>query len=137
MAAVGGQIRGRAQADVERIVDAAETEAARRLRGELHVVAGTEGQDDARRKAVRAHRTRLVRVALVGEDAGEGEQSILAEIVVAQAGGQRPLRTEAVGCLAEHRELLEVITQARIERRIRRRVEIRAVPVDHRRVMAS
>ena len=68
-------------------------------------------------------RTRLVGVALVGEQARERQQAIFAEVVVAQARGQRPLRAEAVGSLAEHRELLEVVGEIGEERRVRRRIE--------------
>ncbi len=126
-----------AQRQVDRIVDAAQTESTGGLRTELDVVGRFEGDDDPWRGAARVGRVldgprdfRARYECLVRERTGEQYALVLAETVVAQSCRQGPLRGGVPRGFAKGGILLQPVAQIRIERGIGRSVGGRPGCVD-------
>ena len=111
-----GEIRGSAQGRVERVVDAAEAEAFGNLSVQAGILGGFIAGDDPRCDAI--GRDRADGRAGSGEDAVEGLNPGLVEVVPANATREVEAVVDGVGDFTEEGGLFEVVRQIREEQNV-------------------
>lgn len=110
-----GLVFVRAQRDIQRIIDAAATEALGSLGIDAHGIRHVVLDQYAGRHALRVGLVDPPTVA-IGKQAAAGDGALFFVVVIAGARGHTELVIDVVGGLAEHGVLCEVVRQVGVER---------------------